>query len=78
MKNLKREYFGMLAIIGGFLLLVAADNIFGEEAVDNYLSTYIVVVIAIAYSFGQYLCVSRKLFRKLNWLITGYFPIFIH
>ncbi len=51
---MKREYFGMLFIILFVAGIFLADSIFGDEKVTNYLSTYIVVWVAVGFYAGQH------------------------
>ena len=51
---MKREYFGMLFMIGFVLLIFLAEYLFGEEKIEHYLSLFIVVWVMIAFQVGQY------------------------
>ncbi len=50
---MKREYFGMLFILGFVLLIFLAEYFIGEKVYD-YLSKFIVVWLMIAFQVGQY------------------------
>jgi hypothetical protein len=51
---MKREYFGMLFLICfvGFIFL--AEYLFGQEKIENYLVSFIVIWVLIGYYVGQY------------------------
>ena len=51
---MKREYFGMLFIIVSVSLIFLAEFIFGDEAVWDILSKFIVIWILIGFYAGQY------------------------
>lgn len=51
---MKREYFGMLFIIGFVALYFIAEYFFGDENVMKYLNNFIVVWVLIGYQAGQY------------------------
>ncbi|MFM9987713.1 hypothetical protein [Flavobacterium sp.] len=51
---MKREYFGMLFIIGSVALIFLAEYFFGEAKVMDNLSRFIVIWIMIAFQVGQY------------------------
>jgi len=51
---MKREYFGMLFIIAFVALIFIAEEFFGEARVTNWLSTFIVVWVMLAFQVGQY------------------------
>ena len=50
---MKREYFGMLFILG-FVLLIFLTKYFIGEKVYDYLSKFIVVWLMVAFQVGQY------------------------
>jgi len=51
---MKREYFGMLFIIVFVASIFIAEEFFGEARVTNWLSTFIVVWVMLAFQVGQY------------------------
>ncbi|HNP33418.1 MAG TPA: hypothetical protein PKN96_09000 [Flavobacterium sp.] len=51
---MKREYFGMLFILGCAVFVLLAFETFGEEKVQNILSRFIVIWILIGFYVGQY------------------------
>lgn len=51
---MKREYFGMLFIFLFCGLIIGAEYIFGEKAISDYLSVYIIVWVMVGFSTGQY------------------------
>jgi hypothetical protein len=51
---MKREYFGMLFIIGSIALIFLAEYFFCETIVMDNLSRFIVIWIMIAFQVGQY------------------------
>ena len=59
---MKREYFGMLFIIVFVSLIFLAEYFFSEAKVMNWLSTFIVIWIMIAFQVGQYSMRFPKVF----------------
>ncbi|TDE07805.1 hypothetical protein [Flavobacterium sandaracinum] len=51
---MKREYFGMLFIIGFVCLALTANYFFGKLILEDYISKFIVIWILIAFNVGQY------------------------
>ena len=51
---MKREYFGMLFIIGFVALIFLAEYIFGEEKTEHYLNTFIVIWVLLGFHVAQY------------------------
>ena len=51
---MKREYFGMLFIIGFVLLIFLAEYLFGEEKIEHYLTYSIVAWVYMGFHLGQY------------------------
>ena len=51
---MKREYFGMLIILGFFLLSLLVEYQFGEEIVQKNLFGFSPVLILLTFQAGQY------------------------
>lgn len=51
---MKREYFGMIFILISVALIFIAGAIFGNEAVFDNLSRFIIIWILIGFYAGQY------------------------
>ena len=51
---MKREYFGMIFIVICVVLIIGSGYIFGDEAVFDNLSRFIVIWILAGFYAGQY------------------------
>ncbi len=51
---MKREYFGMLIILGFFVLSLLVDYLFGEGLVQKNLFGFSPVLILLTFQAGQY------------------------
>ena len=51
---MKREYFGMLIILGFFVLSLFVDYLFGKEVVEKYLFNFSPLLILLIFRAGQY------------------------
>ena len=51
---MKREYFGMLIILGFFLLCLLVEYLFGEGIVQKNLFGFSPVLILLTFQAGQY------------------------
>ena len=51
---MKREYFGMLIILGFLLLSLLVDHLFEEAIVKKYLFGFSPILILLAFQAGQY------------------------
>lgn len=51
---MKREYIGILFIIGFVALIFLAEYFIDEEKIMDYLSRFIVIWILVAFQIGQY------------------------
>jgi hypothetical protein len=51
---MKREYFGMLFILVFVLLIFLAEYLFGEEKIEHYLYTFIIIWVLLGFYIGQY------------------------
>jgi len=59
---MKREYFGMLIILGFFMSFLLVDYLFGEVIVQKYLFGFSPVLILLAFQAGQYSIRFPKVF----------------
>ncbi|WP_395043772.1 hypothetical protein [Flavobacterium sp.] len=51
---MKREYFGMLFIVFFVASIFIGIYFLGDEKVEHYISTFIVVWVLLGYYVGQY------------------------
>lgn len=51
---MKREYFGMLIILGFFILSLLVDYLFGKGIVQKNLFGFSPLLILLAFQAGQY------------------------
>jgi hypothetical protein len=51
---MKREYFGMLIILGFVVLSLLVDYLFEEAIVKKYLFGFSPILILLAFQAGQY------------------------
>ena len=51
---MKREYFGMLIILGFVILSLLVDYLFKEAIVQKYLFGFSTILILLAFQAGQY------------------------
>lgn len=51
---MKREYFGILFILVFIASIFIAEYFFGEAKVTNWLSSFIVIWVLLAFYAGQY------------------------
>ena len=51
---MKREYFGILFLIGFVALIFVAEYFFGEDKVMDNLARFVVVWIMLGFQVGQY------------------------
>lgn len=51
---MKREYFGLLFLIGFVTFIFLGEYLFGEEKVMENLSRFIVIWVLLGFYAGQY------------------------
>jgi hypothetical protein len=51
---MKREYFGMLIILGFFLLSLLVEYLFGAAIVQKNLFSFSPILILLTFQAGQY------------------------
>lgn len=51
---MKREYFGMLIMLGFFLSFLLVNYLFGKEIVEKYLFNFSPLLILLTFQARQY------------------------